>query len=114
MELKPYQKSVLSDLTHFLALLTREPSIRAAYRRLWQEKGVRIGMNGLPDYQMRLPNVPEVCFKVPTGGGKTFIAASSLKPIFDSMPPTRTKAVVWLVPSDAILSQTYKNLSDPT
>ena len=70
MELKSYQKSVLSDLTHFLALLTREPSIRAAYRRLWQEKGVRIGINGLPDYQMRLPNVPEVCFKVPTGGGK--------------------------------------------
>ena len=114
MELKSYQKSVLSDLTRFLALFSSEPSIRAAYRRLWQEKGVRIGgIDGLPDYQMRLPNVPEVCFKVPTGGGKTFIAASSLKPIFDSMPPTRTKAVVWLVPSDAILSQTYKNLSDP-
>lgn len=40
------------------------------------------------------------------------LAANSLKPIFASMPHIHPKAVVWLVPSDAILSQTYKTLTD--
>lgn len=53
-----------------------------------------------------------MCFKVPTGGGKTFLAANSIKPIFDSMPHIHPKAVVWLVPSDAILTQTYRTLTD--
>ena len=47
-----------------------------------------------------------------TGGGKTFLAANSIKPIFDSMPHIHPKAVVWLVPSDAILTQTYRTLTD--
>ena len=57
--------------------------------------------------------MPDVCFKVPTGGGKTFIAASSIKAIYDAMPTVTAKAVVWLVPSDAILTQTYAALSNP-
>ena len=40
------------------------------------------------------------------------MATSSLKVIFDALPATQTKVVVWLVPSDTILTQTYKNLSD--
>ena len=66
----------------------------------------------MPPYNPELAGVPQVCFKVPTGGGKTFLAANSLKPIFASMPHIHPKAVVWLVPSDAILSQTYKTLTD--
>lgn len=42
-----------------------------------------------------------------------FLATASLKKIFDALPATQNKVVVWLVPSDTILSQTYKNLSDP-
>jgi len=72
-----------------------------------------VGMNGLPPYNSVIPGIPHVCLKVPTGGGKTFIAASSIKPIFDSMPNMRAKAVVWLVPSDAILTQTFKALTNP-
>ena len=49
---------------------------------------------------------------VPTGGGKTFIACNAVRPIFDALPATKTKAVVWLVPSDAILTQTAKALKD--
>ena len=50
---------------------------------------------------------------LPTGGGKTYIAASSLRTIFDAMPQRRAKAVVWLVPSEAILTQTRKALENP-
>lgn len=114
MELKTYQKNVLGDLSRFLTLLTSTNSTAKAYRTLWEEKGVTVGFGGISPYRYNLKNgVPDVCFKVPTGGGKTFIAANSIKTIYDAMPTVTTKAVVWLVPSDAILTQTYAALSNP-
>lgn len=114
MELKTYQKNVIGDLARFLSLLTEKGSASKAYNALWEEKNVNVGMGGLPYYHYNLQGgVPDVCFKVPTGGGKTFIAASSIKAIYDAMPTVTAKAVVWLVPSDAILTQTYAALSNP-
>lgn len=49
--------------------------------------------------------------KVPTGGGKTFMACASVRRIFDALP-TGKPQVVWLVPSDSILTQTIRTLSD--
>lgn len=114
MELKTYQKNVIADLVRFLELVNEKRYASKAYSALWTEKNVVVdgGVNGMPFYHTQLPGTPEVCFKVPTGGGKTFLAASSIKPIFDSMPVSRAKAVVWLVPSDAILTQTYATLTD--
>jgi type III restriction enzyme len=113
MELKKYQKTVINDLTRFLALINEIDDSAKAYSALWTEKEVKVGFGGLQSYQDSLGGVPNVCFKVPTGGGKTFMAACSLKTVFDSLPFTKTKAVVWLVPSDAILDQTLRNLSYP-
>ena len=113
MELKTYQKNVIGDLRRFLALLTEKQSIPVAYRTLWEEKNVIVGMNFMQPYNSVIPGVPHVCLKVPTGGGKTFIAASAIKTIFDSIPNIQAKAVVWLVPSDAILTQTYNALTNP-
>ena len=56
--------------------------------------------------------IPTACIKVPTGGGKTFIATCSIKTILEIMP-RRIKIVVWLVPSEAILSQTLAALKNP-
>ena len=112
MELKNYQIQVIRDLERFLELLIEKQSISSAYSTLWNEKGVNVGKDGMPPYKTELAGVPQVCFKVPTGGGKTFLAANSIKPIFDSMPHIHPKAVVWLVPSDAILTQTYRTLTD--
>lgn len=112
MELKDYQKKVMSDLKRFLELLIEKQNITKAYNTLWEEKGVEVGMLGMPYYNSVLNGVPQVCLKVPTGGGKTFLAANSIKPIFDSMPKVHPKAVVWLVPSDTILKQTHKALND--
>ena len=114
MELKTYQKNVIADLSRFLSLLTETGSASKAYNALWNEKSVNVGINGLPNYHYNLSgHVPDVCFKIPTGGGKTFVAASSVKTIYDAMPTVTAKAVVWLVPSDAILTQTYAALSNP-
>ena len=109
MELKTYQKKVIADLTRYLELLNETKSDAAAFRLFWQEKSApTLGL-----YQNVIPGVPNLCFKVPTGGGKTFIACNAVRPIFDALPATKTKAVVWLVPSDAILTQTAKSLKNP-
>lgn len=112
MELKSYQKEVIADLARYLELVVELQSPAKAYQTLWNEKNVLVGFAGMPNYVNMLPGVPHVCAKVPTGGGKTYIAASSLCTIFDAMPQRRAKAVVWLVPSEAILTQTYKALSN--
>lgn len=113
MELKNYQKNVISDLTRYLELLNVTGNIGSAYKQLWEEKSVPVGFGGLPAYQNILPGVPDLCFKVPTGGGKTFLACNAIKPVFDELPQTKIKAVVWLVPSDAILEQTLAALRNP-
>ena len=76
MELKNYQKAVIKDLNRFLDLLSEKQNIRQAYSQLWEEKGVSIGPLGMPVYNASLQGVPHVCLKVPTGGGKTFLAAN--------------------------------------
>jgi type III restriction enzyme len=63
-------------------------------------------------YKNNIPRVPHVCIKVPTAGGKTFIACNALKTIFDAFDYDKRKVVVWLVPSITILDQTIKNLKD--
>ena len=64
-------------------------------------------------YQNTVPNAVHLSIKVPTAGGKTFIACNALKTIFDAMPDTKARAVVWLVPWSNLLDQTVRNLSNP-
>jgi len=112
MELKKYQRNVLDDLNRFLAELDSSDDISKAYESYWNSRGLSVGLGGVQGYRDNIAGVANVCMKVPTGGGKTFIATSALKPIFDSLPFTKSKAVVWLVPSDAILEQTLNALSN--
>ena len=108
MEMKAYQKRVIADLKRYLELLNEIKSYTKAFSCFWKEKSAP----SLGNYQDILPGVPNLCLKVPTGGGKTFIACNAIRPVFDALPITKTKAVVWLVPSDAILSQTIKTLKN--
>ncbi len=112
MELKPYQEQVLRDLNAYLERLEKSANLATAFTEHWSERGVR-----MDDYKNTIPGVPHVCAKVPTAGGKTFIAVNALRPIFDSFArinPGRPQFVVWLVPSLTILEQTQKNLADPS
>lgn len=112
MEPKKFQKKVIGQLTQFLNLLNETNDIKLAYNKYWNEQDIPVGTSGVRPYQNNIKNTPHICFKVPTGGGKTFLACNSIKPIFDAMPFTKTKAVVWLVPSNSILEQTINNLKD--
>ena len=108
MEMKGYQKAVIADLTHYLELLNETQNYMTAFEQFWREKSAP----GLGLYRNVIAGVPNLCIKVPTGGGKTFIACNAIRPVFDALPVTKTKAVVWLVPSEAILTQTAKALKD--
>jgi len=66
-------------------------------------------------YKNNVASVPHICAKVPTAGGKTYIAVNAIKTIFDAFAqasPDRLQLVVWLVPSLTILDQTVKALSN--
>lgn len=113
MELTKYQRRVINDLDHFLGLLNETHDTRKAYTEHWHANSVPIGFGGMPPYNNELVGTPHVCFKVPTGGGKTFLACASVKHIMDALGIYKTKVVAWLVPSNAILEQTLLALKNP-
>ena len=51
--------------------------------------------------------IPHICFKVPTGGGKTLLAAAALERLHRQRGLT-----LWIVPTRAIYAQTKKALWD--
>lgn len=114
MELKDYQKTVMQHLRRYLELLYQTKNLDKAYRLLWTEQNVPVNnMGGMQPYQNIIPGVPDVCFKVPTGGGKTYLGVNAIREIFDHLPEYKAKVVVWLVPSDAILTQTLAAFRNP-
>ena len=56
--------------------------------------------------------VPNIVYKVPTAGGKTLLAVSSLSKIFTTYLNRSTGFVLWIVPSEAIYIQTKRQLND--
>jgi len=111
MELKDYQQRVIDNLAEYLLEFENTSHLGNAFKNYWHNKGV----TGIEDYKNNVFGVPHVCAKVPTAGGKTFIAVNAIKTIFDAFAihhPKRSKLVIWLVPSLTILEQTVKNLSD--
>ncbi len=56
--------------------------------------------------------IPNVCLKVPTGGGKTLLAAASVARVFSAYLHRHTGLVLWVVPNEAIYRQTLKTLGD--
>lgn len=112
MELNNYQKQVMRDLSAYLTCVNRGTNLYSAWREYWFAKDVAVGLGGVPSYNNAIERVPHVCMKVPTGGGKTFMACASVRCIFDALPTGKPQVVVWLVPSDSILTQTVRNLSD--
>lgn len=113
MELKRYQRRVLDNLRSYARRYAACGDAGRAYDELLAEDGLAPGHDGVERYRDELGGAPKVCVKVPTGGGKTFIAANALAPIFDELPDAPCDVVVWLVPRKEILRQTYRQLADP-
>lgn len=116
MELKSYQRKVIENLEEYLVYVQEHKSLSKAFNQYWEDK---IGPynpldgTGMEHYKNNIPNAAHVCIKVPTAGGKTFIAVNALHSIFSAYDSAKPKAVIWLVPWSNLLQQTVNTLSNP-
>ena len=117
MKLKTYQKEVLADLKNYLEHLRKSNDLRESFRQHWLDRSIDPHTKNndlLHAYNNLLaPGIPNVTLKVPTAGGKTYIAANALPLIFDYLPQEQPRVVAWFVPSDSIREQTLRNLQTP-
>ena len=106
--LKKYQQNSLEKLTTFLQRCAIEKDVNRAYADSTFEN---FGKRGLYN-DAGFTNIPYVCLRLPTGGGKTFLAAHSVGAASKEYLARDFTLVIWLVPSNQILEQTYDALSD--
>lgn len=58
--------------------------------------------------------VPNVVMKVPTAGGKTYLAVNAVSRLMSRYVESNTGFVLWVVPNEAIYTQTLKRFKDRT
>lgn len=101
--LKNYQLQSLAKLETFLANTIKFGKASTAF----------IDSTNRPYFELpQLEGLPYVCLRVPTGGGKTVLAAHAIAKAADSFLRTDGPTVLWLVPSKTILEQTLASLQD--
>lgn len=114
MNLKRYQENTLDAVRTYFRRCAFEPPA-AAYRNVTAEDDVRARLGA--DWGYTAPagmeDVPTVCIKVPTGGGKTILAAHSLKIIAEAQG-REWPFVLWFAPSDTIRRQTAEAFKKPS
>ena len=101
LTLKRYQDAALEVLTGFL-LSARVRGAKAAF----EESGY--GYRSEP-----FGNVPCVCLRIPTGGGKTLLASHAIVRMAKEWQDSDAPTALWLTPSDTIRSQTLTALQTP-
>ena len=107
---KTYQQQVLESIETYFRACHRLPSPSVAFNavteRLWGRGLSYNPLSGFPS------DMPYFCLRVPTGGGKTWLAAKSVVLINTHLLRTEHSVILWLTPSKAIREQTLKALRD--
>jgi type III restriction enzyme len=107
---KAYQRGVLESVERYFAACHLYPSPSAAFtvvtEELWGEGSPYRAIDGFPT------DMPYFCLRVPTGGGKTWLAASSVALVNTQLLHSEHSLILWLVPSKAIRDQTLKALRE--
>ena len=114
MKLKHYQQQTIDTLTTFLSearLHGPEDAFNAITSEEEQVRRLR-GRGGAYKAITGLEGVPYACLRLPTGGGKTLLAAHAIAIARDNWMEREYPVAVWLVPSDAIRRQTVEALKD--
>lgn len=109
-ELKHYQKAALDAVEKFLTECAEGKTVDKVFQEFCEENGY----DRRTKYLDTFASSPCFCIRVPTGGGKTVIAAASIGRIDSAYTKTGAPVVLWLTPSDAITDQTLNSLNDPT
>jgi len=103
MEIKRYQQTALDTLSSYLKELEQ-----------FGPKHAFMSITERPYNSEYFGDVPFVCIKIPTGGGKTFVGCHAIDEIMRSVLKYKMERgiVVWFVPSEAIKTQTLKKFKD--
>lgn len=107
---KNYQQQVLDSVEAYFKACHELPSPSIAFtvvtERLWQRGNAYKPLSGFP------LDMPYFCLRVPTGGGKTWLAAKGVKLVNTHLLRCEHSVILWLVPSKPIREQTIKALKD--
>ncbi len=113
VSLKDYQRRVLDELGDYVRRVSEFRGISAS---LGDPAELAYTVQTHQPWQGLTGNsgTPFVCVKVPTGGGKTLIAAHAAGLIYNEILQDKDERgiVLWLTPSDTIRSQTLRALKD--
>jgi len=101
--LKPYQKRCLKELAGYLHRTFELKDADTAFYEQTRRKYYHV---------KALHGLPYVCVRVPTGGGKTALAAYSVGIAAENFLRTERCLVLWLAPTTQIVEQTLKALRD--
>jgi type III restriction enzyme len=120
MELKEYQQNTVKRVKAYLVALDKwrdknEKVVAALGKEMsvdfplkaWEEIGgnhYRSRKNGIGE------PLPNFCLKIPTGGGKTLLAAHTIDLVNRIYRKKQTGLVLWVVPTTQIYRQTIENL----
>jgi type III restriction enzyme len=107
-EPKVYQRKALESLRDYLDRVSKTHDPQASFAASWAERG-RGSVNRWHEAP-GLGGIPYVCIRIPTGGGKTWLAARSLRVVRETFTHADRLHVLWLVPSQTILDQTLSAL----
>jgi type III restriction enzyme len=114
MRLKNYQQNTLNVLTRFFEQC-RMVGHKEAFTKITAEPDIAVRLASLKsEYQAwsTIPKTPRVCLKVPTGGGKTILAAHAVKIAGVTWCEKEYPLVLWFVPTDTIRRQTADALKN--
>jgi len=108
IELHDYQKECLDDLRLFFDEAAKINDPQIAFRNITDYVYGRYQ----PAPKME-DSMPYVCIRLPTGGGKTLLAAHAIGIAAKRYSQTDAPVCLWLAPSNAIVQQTLKALKTP-
>ena len=106
-ELRSYQLSSLRALRDYLRTIVRLGGLVDNPAKMAFQDRTNAPYTPAPQIDEQ---VPYVCLRVPTGGGKTIIAAHAVGVASKEYLQAENPMVLWLVPSTAILDQTLDAL----
>ena len=104
LPLKEYQERTLETLTEYYQKCLQYENANTAFYDLTQRPYAAVE---------GLPGMPYVCLRLPTGGGKTFVACHAVGITASELLKTESPIVLWLTPSNAIRDQTLNALKNP-
>ena len=115
MQLKTYQDETLGILRRFFEearLRGPKASYEAIVAEPAQARRLR-GFGGAYTPLLGQEELPYVCLRLPTGGGKTLLAAHAIGVARDAWIERDFPLVLWLAPTTTIRRQTVDALNDP-